>query len=235
MNEKAENARAIPRAIWKQGALAVVLALISGYVDAYAYLKYHLYASFMSGNTTQAGLDLSHELGAAAHRLWPIASFVAGAFAGTLWLHSALRQPSRWLFASCAGLLAISLASARWSAPSNAVEIALLAVAMGAMNTTFTHVGKQTIHLAYITGMLNNFAHHLALAMKRQPLSPAEGAWDTHGRRAVLLLAVWLGFLLGAVLPAVLLPSLQAWALVFPIAVLLAVAAFKRDVDTPVA
>ena len=100
---------------------------------------------------------------------------------------------------------------------------------MGAMNTTFTHVGQQTIHLVYITGILNSFAQHLALALKRQPLPQAEGAWDTHGRRALLLLIVWLGFLFGALLSALLLPVLKAWALLLPIAVLLAVAALKRE------
>ena len=30
---------------------------IAGYVDAYTFLNYQVYGSFMSGNTTQAGLN----------------------------------------------------------------------------------------------------------------------------------------------------------------------------------
>jgi uncharacterized protein DUF1275 len=40
-----------------QEALAAVLALIAGYVDAYTFLNYQVYGSFMSGNTTQTGLQ----------------------------------------------------------------------------------------------------------------------------------------------------------------------------------
>ena len=40
-----------------QGGLAAILALIAGYVDAYTFLNYQVYGSFMSGNTTQTGLQ----------------------------------------------------------------------------------------------------------------------------------------------------------------------------------
>lgn len=35
--------------------LAICLALIAGYVDAYGLIAYGIYVSFMSGNTTQTG------------------------------------------------------------------------------------------------------------------------------------------------------------------------------------
>ena len=41
----------------EQAWLLAVLALIAGYVDAYTFLNYQVYGSFMSGNTTQAGLN----------------------------------------------------------------------------------------------------------------------------------------------------------------------------------
>lgn len=40
-----------------QERMATLLALVSGYVDAYAYLNYKTYASFMSVNTTQTSLQ----------------------------------------------------------------------------------------------------------------------------------------------------------------------------------
>ena len=39
-----------------QALLAVRVALIAGYLDAYALLKLGVYISFMSGNTTTAGV-----------------------------------------------------------------------------------------------------------------------------------------------------------------------------------
>ena len=76
-----------------QEALAAVLALIAGYVDAYTFLNYQVYGSFMSGNTTQTGLHAGQGgLAVAGYNLLPIPLFVAGVFAGTLIWHSALAQ-----------------------------------------------------------------------------------------------------------------------------------------------
>lgn len=41
-------------------------ALISGFVDSYTLLNFGVYASFMSGNTTSAGLHAGHAKLAAA-------------------------------------------------------------------------------------------------------------------------------------------------------------------------
>jgi uncharacterized membrane protein YoaK (UPF0700 family) len=60
-------------------------ALISGYVDSYTLLNFGVYASFMSGNTTSAGLHIGQaNLAAAEHRLLPIPFFVLGIFVGRL-------------------------------------------------------------------------------------------------------------------------------------------------------
>ena len=196
--------------LWEQGGLAVMLALTSGYVDAYAYLNYKIYVSFMSGNTTQTGLQAGQsDLAKAWHALLPILAFVLGVFAATLLLHSGLRAPRRWLLASVAGLLGASLGGApQW------LEIVLLGAAMGALNTTISRVGAQSVGLGYVTGTLNNLAQHLALALKRLPVPQSKGAWDTHGRRAALLGSVWAGFLIGALLGGALTPRLAAWTLV---------------------
>ena len=42
-----------------QEKLAVFLALIAGYLDAVGIVKWKMYVSFMSGNTTQLGISLS--------------------------------------------------------------------------------------------------------------------------------------------------------------------------------
>ena len=220
---------AVPGSLWKHSGLAVSLALVSGYVDAYSYLSYKLYSSFMSGNTTQTGLRLGEgETSVAAHHLLAIASFVVGVFSGTLLLHSRLQRPIRWLFAVCAGLLALSLVGVLTGTLSGDVAFVFLAVAMGAMNTSVTRVGKQTVHLGYVSGTLNGVAQHLALALKGAPVSDAEGAWDTNWRRAALLGTVWFGFMVGALLGAVGQINFQFWTLLLPIVLLIALAMFDR-------
>jgi uncharacterized membrane protein YoaK (UPF0700 family) len=66
------------------------------------------------------------------------------------------------------------------------------------MNTTIARIGGQSVNIGFVTGTLNRMADHLALAVKRVTLPDAQGPWDTHARRALLLFSVWLSFLAGA-------------------------------------
>jgi uncharacterized membrane protein YoaK (UPF0700 family) len=69
---------------------------------------------------------------------------------------------------------------------------------------------------------------HLALAVKRAPLPDAQGAWDTHGRRAFLLLGVWAGFLIGALVAGAATSRFGVWVLLLPLLILLALAVCSR-------
>jgi uncharacterized membrane protein YoaK (UPF0700 family) len=104
----------------------------------------------------------------------------------------------------------------------------VLSLTMGIMNTTVTRVGEQQISLGYVTGTLNNFAQHLALAVKGAPLSHAEGPHDTHLRRAGLLAGMWAAFVIGALLAGAATPNFAAWSLLLPILILSVLAAASR-------
>src|SRR5579872_5746629 len=93
-----------------QGVLAGLLALTAGYVDAYALLNYDVFASFMSGNTTEAGLHAGlGRLSDAVYHGLPIPLFVMGVFLGTFLLHATQRHPMRWVCGLVAALLIASL------------------------------------------------------------------------------------------------------------------------------
>jgi uncharacterized membrane protein YoaK (UPF0700 family) len=212
-----------------QGLQAGVLGLIAGYVDAYAFLNYTVYGSFMSGNTTQTGLQAGlQKLAEAGLNLLPIPLFVVGVFAGTFLLHTSVRNRLSWLFTLVAALLAIAMAAVDRGPLPGWLGIMLLSLAMGMMNTTVTRVGAQSVSLTYVTGTLNNLAQHLALAVKRLPVPNGEGPWDTHVRRAGLLAGIWIAFLIGAALAGAATPRFAAWTLVPPILVVLALAALRR-------
>jgi uncharacterized membrane protein YoaK (UPF0700 family) len=204
-----------------------LLALIAGYVDAYAFLNYAVYGSFMSGNTTQTGLHWGQgDVAGAGYNLLPIPLFVAGVFIGTLLVHSGLGDRLRWLFVSAAGLLLVGLVTA--FAPRLALlSIAVLSLAMGMMNTSATSVGPQKISLGFVSGTLNDLARHLALAAKGVPLADADGAHDSHARRALLLAGIFVAFVAGASLAGAVYSTLAAVSLLFPVAVLLWLAMFK--------
>jgi uncharacterized membrane protein YoaK (UPF0700 family) len=204
--------------------------VIAGYIDSYVFLNYKVYGSFMSGNTTQTGLQTGQgRLAEAGLDLLPIPLFVAGVFVGTLLVHSSLIYRLSWLFGSVATLLAVAMAAADPGVLPPWLGIILLSVAMGIMNTTISRVGEQSVSLGYVTGSLNNLAQHLALAVKRLPVPHGHGSWDTHGRRATLLARIWAAFLIGAALAGAATLRLAAWTLLPPILILLALAALRRD------
>ncbi len=211
------------------GRVSDHLALVAGYVDAYAFLRYQSYASFMSGITTQTGLQLGQgHLATAGHYLLPLPPFVVGVFVGTLLLHSNWRHPLRWLFGLVAGLLTVGMAAGYLGTLPGWFSIVILSLAMGLMNTTVTRVGEQPVSLGYVTGSLNNLAQHLALAVKRMRVPLAQGAWDTHGRRAALLAGVWTAFLIGALLAGAATSRFAAGTLLPPMVILVALAAFNH-------
>src|ERR1700745_3942181 len=77
-------------------SLAVALAMIAGFVDAYGFIIYNIYVSFMSGNTTRAGYETGQgNFAAAAHSVLPITCFLGGSFAGALLAHSSVRRIRR--------------------------------------------------------------------------------------------------------------------------------------------
>jgi uncharacterized membrane protein YoaK (UPF0700 family) len=157
-----------------------------------------------------------------------IASFVVGVFAGTLIAHTGSGQAPRSRFALVAALLVVVIVASLSTSLPLLLGIVLLSFAMGVMNTTLTQVGGEAVALGYVTGTLNNLARHLALACKRVALVGAQGPWDTHGRRAMLLSGVWLAFLTGAALSTAASSRAGVWVLAPPVAVLTAFALMDK-------
>jgi uncharacterized membrane protein YoaK (UPF0700 family) len=210
--------------------LAVCLAMISGFLDAYGMITYRTYLSFMSGNTTQTGYEIGQgKFGAALYSALAIVFFVGGSFAGALLAHSSVRRIRRLVFAVVAAFLTLIVCFAQLGFLSDWVNIAIISLAMGAMNTALSGVGAQSVSLTFVTGTLSRLGMQLALAVKRAPLPNTQGASDTHARRALLLAAIWAGFLSGALLSGAATPRFGVWALSFPMLALSALAAFDRS------
>jgi uncharacterized membrane protein YoaK (UPF0700 family) len=208
--------------------LAICLALIAGYVDAYGLIALGTYVSFMSGNTTQTGsMTGQGKLAAALPSALAIVFFLVGSFAGTWLTHSGLRQSRRLLVGVVSTLLAVIIGVTQLGSLDAEVGIATLSLAMGLMNTTLSHVGAEPVSLTFVTGTLNKLGRHLALAVRRAPLPDAQGPWDTHLRRACLMASVWAGFLTGAVLSGAANSYFGVRTLLPPFLVLLALALFS--------
>ncbi|MCC6614232.1 MAG: DUF1275 domain-containing protein [Anaerolineae bacterium] len=222
-----QQAYPLQRASRNEERFAAVFALIAGYADAYAYVQFRTYVSFMSGNTTTVGsMTGQGNYGAAILSLVAIVSYVIGVFSGTLLSNSGLRRPHRLLFGIIAVLLAVVVAITQLDSVASAICIALLSLAMGLMNTTLSHVGAQSVNLVFVTGTLSRMASHLALAFAHAPLPDAQGPWDTHRRRAYLLMGVWGSFLVGALAGGFATAHFGVGVLLIPALILIALAVF---------
>lgn len=190
---------ALDAAYRTQRMQALTFAWVAGYVDAHALLRFNVYASFMSGNTTRAGVEAvaEHPWGAALNLL-AVLTFVFGAFLGAALFYA--RKPSSGVTPVVVALtlLIVDSVAGRFGL-SPWLSVALLSTAMGSLNSAITRVGRQPINIGYVSGGLYKLAEHLALAYRRMPVENPEGPTDTHLRRAGLLIAIWTLFLCGGV------------------------------------
>jgi uncharacterized membrane protein YoaK (UPF0700 family) len=209
--------------------LAAALALIAGFIDAYGMITYGVFVSFMSGNTTQTGYQAAEgAFGPASLSALAILFFVVGSFAGTLLVEFAGRYARRVLYCAVAAALAAIVGLTQYGVLSGAFAIAAISVAMGVMNNALSRVGAQAISLTFVTGSLSRVGSSLALALRRAPLRDAQGPWDTHLRRALMLARLWLGFLVGALMSGAATPRYGALVLAAPALILAVMAAFDR-------
>lgn len=181
-------------------AIAVLLAALAGYIDGIAFIYLGGYfVSFMSGNTTQSGVELAGgDLAAAGFGFAVIVAFVVGVMAGT-----AIRSPGRdrsWLLLlGIAVIIAVgaALASAAPIDPNAVTGAALLAVTptaaclalgMGAVNTIFSGSGGPSLGITYMTGALVKIGEGIVGALR--------GGDRTGWLR---YLALWLAIAVGAI------------------------------------
>ena len=212
-----------------QLAIAIFLAMIAGYLDGYGFLFLGTYVSFMSGNTTSAGLRSGQDnFCAALPSAIAVLSFVTGSFLGNLFSQSKSRYSHRLIFGVIAVLLA-TVAGLEWHGPRNIPsEIAMLSLAMGMMNPALSKIGAESVSLTFMTGMLSRIGGHLASAAGREPLPDGEGPRDTHLARAGLDASIWSGFLVGAALSGMAHLHFRLWALVPPGVVMIALGMFSE-------
>jgi uncharacterized membrane protein YoaK (UPF0700 family) len=211
-------------------AFALSLALVAGYLDGYGLRVLGTYVSFMSGNTTLAGLKGGQgNFRAALAPAIAIMLFVTGSFLGNLFTQSRLRYSSRLIFGVIAGLLATVAGLERHNLWNVHSEIALLSLAMGMMNPALSKVGAESVSLTFVTGTLNRIGGHLAAAAWRKPLSERRDPTDSHLARARIDASVWLGFLGGAALSGMAASHSRMWALLPPCIVLIALGLFSKS------
>ena len=213
-----------PREFRVQAPLALLLALVGGYVDAVGYLLlFQLFTAHMSGNSIAMTVHAGEgDWAAALHRAFPIPVFVAGVVAGAALSEALHRRGVRPVLAAPFGLQALLLAlfilcgaavyrdgALRPDDPWVFYLLAALpALAMGLQNAALRHVGGLGVRTTYITGMLTNFAEEaVQYAYWLRDEAGAGGLRAALGQSArqqtfrgmVLYLGVWAAYVAGGV------------------------------------
>lgn len=153
--------------------LSVLLSGIAGYVDAVGFIDTGgLFVSFMSGNSTQAGVDVAEQgVAAALLPLSLVAAFVVGVTAGALIGRDGRRRAAAMAAAATAVAMSAALAALL---PDGPWRFLLLAAAMGALNTLYLSEGRARVAITYATGTLVSLG--LAIAARASGRSPS--AWQ---------------------------------------------------------
>lgn len=184
--------------------------MAAGFTDAIGFVELGgFFTSFMSGNTTQMGIEIStHGLAAVALPAGLILFFFLGGFSGSLldlW-------PSKWANAATpllvAALVACAFALDRQGFPPEQALL-FLAASAGAQNAILSPHGSARLGATFVTGTLFMASQELARALRQ---GTHHWLWAQH-------ILVWGALLFGALFGAVFHASFGLNALVVPLAI----------------
>lgn len=220
--------------------VAFPLAWVGGFVDAVGFLTLAgLFVAHMSGNTVRLGVFLGDgDWSLAAQRLVPIIFFTLGVVVGIA-VSEALRRRSapapaaRVLGIEAVLLLAFMLVGQAVldgrGAAAGSLDYYLLAIVavltMGLQNAALRRVAGVPIHTTFVTGILTSVAEETVNGWyawrdaRRGPTDHRDRARASF-QRARLHGGVWLSYLAGGVLGALLVLRWDLWVLALPLAAL---------------
>lgn len=222
----------VPANARRQAVLASCLAVTAGYVDGYGLLVLRTFVSFMSGNTTRAGVWAGQaDWGAVLSPVVAIVFFAAGSVAGNLITQSSWSHAHRILFGLVAALMIVALPFRGGDLKD--IGVAALSLGMGMLNPALTHVGGESVSLTFVTGALSRAGRNLALAFKGVTAPDAKGGWDTYLYRARIEGTLWAAFALGAAFAGLMMAFAPRLALLPAVAVMVAFALSSRPPQVP--
>jgi uncharacterized membrane protein YoaK (UPF0700 family) len=201
-------------------SLAFVMAAVSGFVDGLGISTIAgVFPSFMSGNTTGAGVALGvGDLGTLARIGTAIPLYVlavtVGALVFTRWTRA---RPVIWavvLILLSGFIVAATLlppVPSTGFALSSIPILACLVLPMGLLNMSLRRVAGTTIGLGYVTGTLVSLGESIAAVIARK----------ASGTPVILFSGLWISFFLAAALGGLAASRIGPWAAGVPILAML--------------
>lgn len=143
-------------------AVAISLAGLAGYVDALAFIELKgFFVSFMSGNSTRMGVGVIEHRADWQTALALVIAFGCGVVLGSLAGRKVRRRRAATLITMIAALLGLAAATMSLDGSRN-VAVALMAIAMGAVNAVYEKDGEVKFGLTYMTGAIVKLGQHVA-------------------------------------------------------------------------
>jgi len=218
------------RSAYSLNTAAICLATVAGYTDGYGLRQFNTFISFMSGNTTIAGVNVGEQkFHAALPEAVAIIFFLVGTFLGHWILVGKYRHSHRIVLLTSAAFMAAFVVLNLRVAFIAELGIALLSASMGIMNPAVGRIGAEPVNLTFITGALDKVGGHLAMAARSTTPLDAQGSWDTHLRRAWVEGGLWLAFCAGAVFAGLVTKRMAGLELIPAVCILLFFALLARD------
>jgi uncharacterized membrane protein YoaK (UPF0700 family) len=208
-------------------SLAFAMAAVSGFVDGLGVSTIAgVFPSFMSGNTTGAGVALGvGDLGTLARIGTAIPLYVlavtVGALVFTRWTRA---RPVIWTVVLI--LLSGFIVAATLLPPvpptgfalSSIPILACLVLPMGLLNMSLRRVAGTTIGLGYVTGTLVSLGESIAAVIARK----------ASGTPVILFSGLWISFFLAAALGGFAASQIGPWAAGVPILAMLVLLLLDR-------
>jgi uncharacterized membrane protein YoaK (UPF0700 family) len=171
--------------------LLVALAAAAGWLDATAYLRSHVFAANMTGNTVLFGLGIAAGNGSTiALTFSAVVAFIAGSFAGTA-IAERSRPAARTVLLLETGILAaVAVLWLRMPAEAAALGTVAIAGASFAMGMQQAATGqlnpRSNVSTTYMSGTVERIGSGLYKLFARQPTQVAVNT------------VIWLAFLIAS-------------------------------------
>lgn len=170
--------------------IAAYLSAVAGYVDAIGFLYLGgFFVSFMTGNSTRAGVGIAEGAQSALVAAGLVGVFVLGVVVGSTVRFIAKKSPHTAIVGLTCALLTAAAAFGMSGLPVAAVVA--MTLAMGAENTIFEKDGEVRIGLTYMTGTVVKLGQRIAALLRGEK----DVRWAPY-------LFHWLGMVGGAALGA---------------------------------
>lgn len=208
--------------------LSFGLAFVGGYCDAAGFVLAKTFTGHITGALVLAAIDgASREWPAFLRDILAIVFFLAGVVMILIPKRLVAGPSSRLLLPAVMGA-EIVLISAGYFALSahlagmRGLFVSCMALAMGLQNGAFTQAGGVSVHTTYLTGLVTSL---LKTEVEKHDSKLTTRDASAADRKATLLSGIWLAFVLGATIGAVLVLRFGARGLAGAASLLLAMAA----------